>query len=496
MRRMGFGAALRTRLAINHPRHRADRSNVTIRPGMRGVGVRASDRDAGVTLVECMVAIVLFGLVGLAAASMLVTGIKVSARTRDQSQAASLASNSIETFRDNASLACAWQSPLPTGCGATSSVVPPAVTTSAQTVGSQPYTITQTTEYEAKATPQTACNASTQGGSAGVQPVLLVTESVTWPTMGNALPVTSQTLLAPPVGAFSNNTGAIDVGVVNSLNHPDTGISVTVIGASGTTTYTTDSNGCALASFLAPGSYTVSIASSGYIDNQESSTSTQTLGVTTGNVTTASFFYDQAATLGATFVRASSWPGGVTFQTAMNLPITVANSGLAGTGTYLLPNGTAGSSVYPYSSGYSIWAGRCPEANPDAVTSSTSPLYTVGVTNNAPAPTTVATRAGQTATASVPLYPLSISFKDSAALPVTFTITEAAGAAKTPCTATFSTYTLPVSVAGSATVSKTYVAGVPLGVFTVKASDSAGHNQTVSPNVNVGLTGASATVAL
>jgi prepilin-type N-terminal cleavage/methylation domain-containing protein len=494
MTRMDFAAASCTRMAINHTRDRADRSNVTIRPGMRGVGVRASDSDAGVTLVECMVAIVLFGLVGIAAASMLVTGIKVSARTRDQSQAASLASNSVEAFRDNASLACAWQNPLPVGCGATSSVVPPAVTTSAQSVGSQPFTIKQTTEYEAKATSQTACNASAQGGSAGVQPVLLLTESVTWPTIGTALPVTSQTILAPPVGAFSNNTGAIDIGVVNSLNHADAGIPVTVNGASGTTTYTTDSNGCALAAFLTPGSYTVSIASSGYIDNQESSTSTQTLGVTTGNVTTASFFYDQAATLGATFVKTSSWPLGVTFQSAVNLPITVANSGLAGTGTYLLPNGTAGSSVYPYSSGYTIWAGRCPEANPDAVTSSTSPLYPVGVTNNAPAPTTVATPAGQTATASVPLYPLTINFTDAASKPVTFTITEAAGAAKTPCTAPFSTYTLPVSVAGSP-VTKTYVAGVPLGVFTLKATDGTS-SQTVSPNVNVGLTGATATVAL
>jgi hypothetical protein len=441
-----------------------------------------------------MAAIVVFALVGLAGASMLLTGIKVSGDTRDRSQAATVASSSIENIRDNASFACAWQTPLPAGCAAAASVLPPAVTTSTKTVGAESYTIKQTTEFEAKATPQSACNASTQGGSAGVQPVLLVTESVSWPNKGGTKPVTTQTILTPPVGAFSNNTGAIDVGVVNSLSQPDAGIPVTVTGPSGSNSYSTDSNGCALAAFLSPGSYTVTIASSGYVDNQENSTSKQTLGVTTGNVTTATFFYDQAANLGATFVAAPGWPATTPFQYPSNLPITIANSGLAGTGTYLLPNGTTGSPVYPYSSGYSIWAGRCPEANPGAITTGNTPLYPVPPSGNAPAPTTVSTVAAQNATASVPLYPLTINVTDAASKPVTFNITEVAGAAKIPCTATFNTYSLPGSAAASPT-STTYVAGVPLGVFTLVATDGS-TSKTVTPNVSVGLNGATATVAL
>lgn len=440
-----------------------------------------------------MFAIVLFGLVGLAGASATIGSVQVSQRVRNQSQAAALASSSVETIRSNGSVACAWQSPLPTGCSASASVVPVGTSTSTKTVGNIPFTITQTTEFESKST-LAACNASTQGGAAGVQPVLLVTEAVSWSTMNGAAPVTSQTILTPPAGAFANSSGAIDVSVVNGLNQPDAGIPVTVNGPSGTSTYTTDANGCALAGYLAPGSYTVTIVKSGYIDSQESATSAQTLGVTTGNVTTSTFFFDASATLGATFVPATSWPSSVPFVAPTGLPVTVANSGLSGSGTYQLPNGVSGSAVYPYVSGYNIWAGRCPEANPDAVTSSGSPLYPVPPSGTAPAPTTVATSAGLPATASVPLYPLTINFTDTASKAVTFKITEVAGSAKTSCTG-FQTYSLPLSPVGQRTTVTSYVIGVPLGTFTLSGTDG-GATRTFTPNVNVGLNGATTTVGL
>jgi hypothetical protein len=150
--------------------------------------------------------------------------------------------------------------------------------------------------------------------------------------------------------------------------------------------------------------------------------------------------------------------------------------------------------VYPYSGGYAIWAGRCPEANPDAVTSGNATLYPVPPAGNSPAPTTVSTEAGQTATAALPLYPLTIRVTDAASRPVSFSVTEVAGAAEIPCGAPFKTYTLPGTALGSPTTAQTYVVGLPLGAFTLQATDGSS-SRTVS-NVNVGLTGATATVAL
>jgi prepilin-type N-terminal cleavage/methylation domain-containing protein len=430
------------------------------------------ESDAGFTLIEVLAAIVVFGLVSLAGTAMILNSIGISRDTRNRSQAASLAARQLEVVR-NASTQSCWTAPAPAGCAL---VLTPGSTSSTTTVGSQAFTVTQSLSWLAKAAPTGACDSPTQGGNSAVQPVLLATESVTWPAMLGTKPVQAATELAPPVGLFSANTGGISVKVLDHANSPVGNIPVTVQSSSGgpTTSLVTNSDGCTFAAYLAPGSYTITLAQSGYIDNQEQTTSTQTVAVTSGAVATGSFYFDKAAQIAVSFTGAPA---------ATGLPLTVYNSGLGGLGTLAFgPGVTTLSPLYPYP-GYGVWAGTCPEANPSAVDVNNVPLYSGG--NQ----TQVATTAGGSTPASIPLYPLTVNVT-SGGVPVAgavVSLQETNGSAKTACTS-LHTYGLTTSAAGGISFT-----GVPLGHFTVTASQG---GKTGSASVFVTLSGGSTAVNL
>src|SRR5581483_1836192 len=189
--------------------------------------------------------------------------------------------------------------------------------TMTKTVGVNTFTIKQTTAWLPKAAPAGSCDAPTQGGTSTVQPVLLVTEKVSSPAMlGSKKSVRVATELTPPPGAYSTTTGGISVKVLDSQNNPVSGIPITVSSGGSTTAMVTNDDGCTFAAYLAAGSYTVTANQSGYVDNQEVPASVQTIGVTTGNVSTATFFYDQGATVNVSF----STPGNL--PSASGLPVT------------------------------------------------------------------------------------------------------------------------------------------------------------------------------
>lgn len=428
---------------------------------LRGSEPSDGVNDAGFSLVEVIVAIVLFALVATAATAMLVTGLATTRLERNRTAAAAIATEQLEQARNYSVLLGNWVANAPSAAAALAVPVPAA----SRVVGGNTYYVSQTSAWVPKATPAGACDSSTQGGSSGVQPVLLVTETVTWDHMNGTKPITQQSTFTPPNG-FSANTGGIDVQVVDHANAGVPAIPVTVVGPSPSTatiaSMTSDSRGCAFAGFLPPGSYTLKVAQSGYVDGQELATSTQTASVTTGTVTTATFSYDQASTITATFAG--------TPTPATGLGFVVSNPGLAGLGTFLPV--TAATPLFPYAS-YNIYAGRCPEADPDAA-GTAGALYPP-----APAPTSVLMVAGQAASVVVPLYPLNVAIVNTAGLPVVgavVTATEVPNpAAQHPCAGPFSTYGLQSSVAVTG-ISST---GMPLGKFTITAT-AAGKTGSVS----------------
>lgn len=427
--------------------------------------------ERGFSLIEVIAAMVVFALVALAGSTMILNSIAISRDTRNRTQAASIAAQQLEIVR-NASTQSCWVAPAAAGCALTLSNIGSTIAT--QTVGVQSYTVTRSLSWLAKAAPAGACDAPTQGGNSAVQPVLLVNESVTWPAKIGSKPVTASTEIAPPVGLFSGNTGGISVRILDHANAPVTNIPVTVSSGGVSFNLVSNSDGCTFAAYLAPGTYNVSLTQSGYVDNQNQAMSTQPIGVTSGAVATATFYYDRAATINVSYAAGNLTP-------ATGLPTTVYNSGISGLGTALFPAGVNElKPLYPYP-GYGVWAGQCPEANPSAVDASNTPLYP-GASQ-----TTTATTAGGVTTAAVPLYPLSVTVLNQQGGTVggaAVSLMETAGGAKYACSA-FKTYGLPQSVAGLSQ------AAVPLGHFVLTATEG---SNTGTAQVFVTPNGLSATV--
>ena len=428
--------------------------------------------DDGLSLIEVIVAITLFALVSGATATMLLTGIGVSRDARNRTAAAQAATESLELARKTATTSF-------------TQLTNPSVPV-VRTINSVPFTITQTAVFIPKGAVATSCSATSQGGNASVQPVLLVTETVTWPRMDRTAPVTVATTLTPPIGAYPSGTGGVDVKVVDSKGMPVAGVSITLTGAT-PTSMTTNAAGCAYAAFLTPGNYTVSANVPGYVDNQEQMIPSQIAGVVNGQPVSLTFYYDLSATIAAVL--------DITVAPATGLPVTLGNSGLAGTGSYAFaPGVTTLTPVYPYSS-YGIWAGRCPEAYPAAVDAGSNPLYSPA-TVKAVTPVT-----GASVAVTVPLYRLRVSVVTTGkngkggGIPINgagLTALETGGTAKTLCGAPYNTYGLTTSknVSGIDGVSET---GLPLGTFQITVTSGV---KSATQLVTVRPAGASITVAL
>jgi hypothetical protein len=150
----------------------------------------------------------------------------------------------------------------------------------------------------------------------------------------------------------------------------------------------TDADGCAFFAYLDPGTYTASMATSGYVDRQGNQPATQTVGVIATQIARLQFDYDRAATLAVTLNAPTNavMPSGI--------PLTVANNQLT-VGTKSFQESSTGSGtvrsvtpLFPYLSGYQAWAGDCADADPGTY-SGGSRGATVATTPGASTPATV-----------------------------------------------------------------------------------------------------------
>ncbi len=433
----------RTRLAS----HRARVSRYE-----RGSGF---DAEAGFTIVEVVVASTLLLIAFLAAAGLFEEGTHVSGDTRQRVVAAQLASAAIEQIRGPAGDPARF----------TSEVVP-GLTTSTQTVNGIKFTLTQEMQWVSQSSTTSACDS----GGLGSNSILQVSESVTWAGAGPTAPVRSITALSPPAGAYSQATGSIGVKVLDSNGLPVVGAQVSLTGVSSLSQNTT-TEGCAFFAYLTPGAYTASVTAGTGVGDQEVLVPSQAGSVTVGQTTSMTFNYDTAATISIT-----GWSGS-TATPATNIPVGIANTGLQPYGQYTYGVGTTTfSPVFPYPSGYTVFAGNCTDNNPNGLDTSRNRFY------NNPGTSTVTVTPGGTATATIPLYDLPITVMNGAtpAVGATLTATETTYSnpqpAATPvCTSGLGTGTRPtigLVTTGAGGVSLT---GVPLGHWTINATFGAKH---------------------
>jgi prepilin-type N-terminal cleavage/methylation domain-containing protein len=356
----------------------------------------AAGPDDGVSLVEVMVALLLFAVVSSGVIAMLNLSVKETRDGRNRVQAAQLAARELEIARNQFTSKAAGAGPASLVLNSVTNANPltaGAAAGSPLVVDGTPFTVVRTAQWTG-ANSAAGVSACDSGGS-GKLTYLHVRASVTWPHMGRTPPVVSDTILTPPAGVYSGSTtGHIGVKVVGASGSPQAGVTVTLAKAGLTVQNgTTSSDGCAIFAFLDPDTYTVTLSGEGlsgvYVDGNRQSTSVQTVGVTAGAMQRQTFSYDKAAALSFTF-RAP--PGGYSLPASGldALPIRLSAS-------ILQPNGAEAftgsgtprvvSPLFPTAAGYGYAFGTC-ASNATAATAAAQPGVTTSVVYTPP-PVTV-----------------------------------------------------------------------------------------------------------
>jgi len=295
------------------------------------------EADAGMTLIEVVVALLVFAIIAAGIVAGMTTIQRMTSDDRSRVVAANLAAEQTD-------LARAIGDPFQLeGATTTQSFPTPD--------GTRVYTIHRTVSWVSSAGADISCGSGTNLF------FMRVHVEVTWDgELPTTAPVQTDTIIAPAGRITDPTTGTIAVYVVGSNGLPMPGVSVTIVPTSGgsslaTQPAPTNQDGCSYETKVAPGTYSVTLSKSGYIDVNQDQTPSQSVVVTVGTTQSVSFQYDKAATFPV--VYASNY-GSKAFALPTDLQTTFINS----TSSFYTSS-TAASSVllHPFASGYSAVAG-------------------------------------------------------------------------------------------------------------------------------------------
>jgi len=295
------------------------------------------DPDAGFSIVEVLVATVIFMLLSIGIAQATVTSIRLSGDQKHRVTALSLAASEIDNVR-------AIADPFKV-----LTLDPP----NTVTIDGTTYTINRDTEWVSGTGTDIPCGGA---GTANLQ-VKRVNVSVTWTgQLVNTNPVSSDTVLAP-LGRINDPTqGTIIVAATQADGSGSAGVTPTITPVSGGATAlttappATDSDGCSYALRVTPGVYKVALSKTGYIDITQNTNPSLNVTVVAGATVSAPFGYDQAAKFTMTY--APGQPVGTKFAT--NAETSFVNT----YGTSYISGTPTSTSLYPWATGYVPIAGH------------------------------------------------------------------------------------------------------------------------------------------
>jgi type II secretory pathway pseudopilin PulG len=238
-----------------------------------------------------------------------------------------------------------------------------------------------------------SCN--TQAGSTTGD--YLKISSLVTPPPGVGKPVRLDSLMAAPPSA-STTKGTLAVLVTDQANQPVVNLPVSIAG-SVNMTVPTNSIGCAVFGLVDQGNYTVSFSRTGWVDPADVNAVSFSTSVTANSTTIANHQYAQSGRIN---VSVDTKVGAAAPIASPAKGVMVANSGIpAGWLMFPAPATPAqGSSsfvldVFPFPSGYGVWAGTCTSGDPtkyglSPVTASPGPGGAVNVTVRQPSITVTA----------------------------------------------------------------------------------------------------------
>jgi prepilin-type N-terminal cleavage/methylation domain-containing protein len=307
--------------------------------------------DGGFTMVEVLVAMMLFTIVSVSIVGSLIAIRTISASANLRQTAQNLAAGALDKART--------VTDITTLNGGTTT----------QTVGNRTFTLTESVAWVGSI----IGSASQCSSGSGNMIARSVTVSVTWNGMGGQNPVTMSTVVAPDTRLNTAGNGAILVSVRAASGAGLAGVTAKAKpaaanpnGASTTAgPFTTDADGCVFIPGVTPGNYdvTISMAAAGnaYVGSDQTASPLTDTGVTVSasNSASAPFQLDQsmkyALHLGAN-LPAKKLPSSPTLLPSFTNTYGIWTPGGSGP-TYLAGGATGPYFLHPYSAGYRIVAG-------------------------------------------------------------------------------------------------------------------------------------------
>jgi Tfp pilus assembly protein PilV len=224
-----------------------------------------------------------------------------------------------------------------------------------------PYEIGSRAEFVTDDTGTASC----QPGTASAD-YILITSTVTWPSIGSRPPVVGQSIVAPPNGSVSADSGALAISVVDSQNEGIPGVGLSGSGA-GSFSGSTGSTGCVIFGNLPAGEYTLTASGSSLVDRDGNPPQPQTVSVVAESTNTIELQYDTPGSIPVSFTTRRYGDNALVPSSADS--VVAFNTGMTGARTF----GTAGSpasqvtatSLFPFASPYSVYAGTCEGDNPN-----------------------------------------------------------------------------------------------------------------------------------
>jgi len=191
-----------------------------------------------------------------------------------------------------------------------------------------------------------------------------ITSTTTWP--GSQAPVVIQSIVSPSNGSLDPNHGTLVVTAKNAASQPLANIGLSGSGP-GSFTGTTDSTGCANFTDLPAGNYSIVPNAPGLVDIHGESSAAQPAGVSAGTSSPLPLLFDYPATLPVKFkyrVGSSN-----EFKAAKVDSVLVFNALMNPAKAYWTPTKArqeevVATSIFPFTSPDTVYAGACEVNNP------------------------------------------------------------------------------------------------------------------------------------
>lgn len=313
-----------------------------------GLARSAADREGGLSLIEVVVAMMIFTIITTGLLYTMLNLLSVTRDSRARQVATNLAAQEIDLVRDANDIFKVGDRP--------STVV----------LNGDTFKILRSSSWVVNGTSSTACGTGSTAAT-GTLRFKRVHVQVTWGGMRKgSLPVVSDTLINPNERLSDPELSTILASVQTYTGVGIPGMTVTATSTTGSPVYTatTDAQGCAFMLKAVPGKYNVVLTSPGgnYVDQNGVASPTQLdVEAKAGSSGTALFTYDKGGTFKVTYAPTA------TAILPTNLPTTLLSTRNPVVYAATAATNPRNLSVYPWPDGYTPVAGnpaQCPASDP------------------------------------------------------------------------------------------------------------------------------------